>query len=474
MERIFYITRDVERAAGSLEVRDDVFAVTNMSPLAEAMARAYKDNIIMINDQRSGLSTLELLWDKTTREKVRSLSKIERPNILVFKSSPQIEKECEKIGWRLLNPSYEVGAVLEEKIGQWRWLSALRQAQGDNVLLPEAWVGKTLEQTYSDLVRELGDRPIVQFNRGHTGLGTFRLESEKQWKELQEKFPQREVKVSRFYKGKAYTVNAVVVKKPEAGSRKPEADSQSSGFLNLDTRFSVVIGHISEQLTGIPGCTNNPYATVGNDWSAGGQLLEDAKNNIHGCAEMIGTALAARGYRGMFGIDVIVPHVGANGRTPVPILIEVNPRQPASATMESQLQRERGELSVMEWHLDVLCHPEPSRRVTPNMLRQAQHDKIFHGFQLFFRNTEPQPVILGSEIIPGRYRLREKGLEFVASAASVHEAQEGELFAFSVGKNASINPGGEILRMQSKSGMIDTFGKDYKRAISAIRRPLIS
>ena len=484
----FYITRDVERAAGLLGEhtpprqgvaplsRGEFFVVTNRGPLADALKNIYSSQVIFAPEESGQLSTLDLMRNGFVQEEIRALSGEAPPNIIVFKTSPQIEKICTANHWSLLNPRHEIGAVLEEKIGQWKWLSALRRAQGDNIEfdLPQVWEGKTAERLYGDLISELGERPIVQFNRGHTGLGTFRLESESQWIELQKKFPNREVKVSRFYEGKAYTVNAVVTQ------CHPEPDERVAREMLRRAQHDkrVIVGNISEQLTGIPGCTNNPYATVGNDWSAGSMLSDSVKNKINAWADTVGAALGLRGYQGLFGIDVIVTEEKKV------ILIEVNPRQPASATMESQLQQERGEVSVMEQHLYALCHPERTlshteggvegsrTHVRPHsrgILRSAQNDSRLGGFQLFFRNTDTTPAILAQALTPCRNQLTESGLNYLSDAASVTETKPHEFFAFSVHANLPIPPGGEILRIQSKQGIVETLGPDYLNSIARLR-----
>lgn len=471
---LFYITRDVERATGLLGVRKDYYVITNPSPLAETMKAKYEEQVTVIPHRRGQACltpTIELVRSEHVQKKIQELSQGETSQILVFKTSPQIERECTRLGWKLINPSYEVGAVLEEKILQWKWLQSfchsgaeqsraiesrsyqsLLSFQDDKIKfeLPYVWTGQLFRRSYKELSSELGERPMVQFNRGHTGLGTLRLVNEEQWKDLQKRFPKREVKVARWYEGKMYTVNAVVCAKSESGI----------------TNFGIVIGNISKQLTGTPGCTNNPYATVGNDWSEGSRLREEIKKKINSCAQTVGHALAKRGYAGMFGIDIMLTKYGKV------ILIEVNPRQLASASLESQLQQERGDATMMEQHLKVLLKNQNTKFNAHNCDISSEHFQIynsFHGFQIFFRNTEPHAVKLTREFASGRYRISHTGFEFVARAISVNEANRNEVFAFSSPKGVLIPRGGELLRIQSRSDIIDTFEKDCVPLMKSIR-----
>ena len=95
-----------------------------------------------------------------------------------------------------------------------------------------------------------------------------------------------------------------------------------------------------------------------------------------------------------------------------------------------------------------------------------------NGFQLFFRNVENHPVRLKDEFTPGRYKISEQGIEFVEKAISVVEIQKGEVFAFSVSKNETVKPGGELLRIQAKNDMVHTLGDNCEKTIRAIHRQI--
>jgi formate-dependent phosphoribosylglycinamide formyltransferase (GAR transformylase) len=112
---------------------------------------------------------------------------------------------------------------------------------------------------------------------------------------------------------------------------------------------------VSYQITGMPPFTENEFSTVGNDWGIAKKLLTPENvTAIENIVNEIGQKMYADGWRGLFGVDVI--RDDASKRM---FLIEVNARQPASATFESTLQekaREKGVrgLTTFEAHIRAL------------------------------------------------------------------------------------------------------------------------
>ncbi|MEW6610319.1 MAG: ATP-grasp domain-containing protein [Patescibacteria group bacterium] len=459
---LFYITRDIERAAGLLGAREDLFVITNSSPLAVALQKKYTSSVLVVNGEGT-LSTLDLMRNKGVQERIEHIAKDAQSDIIVFKNSRQIEQECEILGWRLLNPSAHLAEKIENKITQYAWL---REEKNNSLepLTPKSAVGTVGQFEYNHLQREFGNGFVLQYNIGHTGSGTKRIFGAHEWKNEVNKFSKRMVKVSEYIQGKSFTMNACI-----AGTR-------------------VLWGRASEQMTGISALTNNPCATVGNDWSS---VSEDVHEKVKNIAIKIGEYMMQEGWKGLFGIDVIIPD-GNSSHTAY--LIEINARQPASASLEAQLQRARGDdVTIMDWHVVALVQNHAPYRseafgtgsklpvgvrhdVGPYGAGKTQNYGVpsgqLNGSQVFFRNTEMSPVRLKQEIQPGRYILTGSGLHFVASATSILETEQEEVLAFSEGKDTFVPPGGELLRIQSKQGIVDTFHGNISDVVTKIRSNL--
>ena len=294
---LYYVTRDVERAAAGLLLGiPNYFIITNVSPYSTELKKIYPQNIFCIsNISNKGevLDTLELLKSGETKKIINK-----GDNILVFKNTIQIEKICQDNDWSLLNPRAELANQVEEKISQIEWLGPLAK------YLPKYKI-EICKNIHWD-----NNNFVLQFNRSHTGSGTILITSKKQLEEIKEKFPDREARVAEYIPGPLFTNN------------------------NIVWGNEILMGNISYQITGLRPFTDLPFATIGNDWKLPHKILNaDQIIKYKKIATAVGQRLAKQGWKGLFGIDTIM-----NEEDGELYLLEINARQPASTTYESELQ----------------------------------------------------------------------------------------------------------------------------------------
>jgi len=309
--RIFYVCRDLERATAGLDFLSKKYRIiTNHSPLAKDLQKIYPQ-IKIITDKKI-LGTLELLQHPQTKKIITK-----KDFIVVFKNTPQIEKWCQEKKWKLLNPNAGLAAKIEEKISQVEFLGSLKKYLPNTKIV----LGKDLKWK--------GKKFILQYNRAHTGSGTFLISSAKQLDEIKKLFPNREIRVSDYITGSFFTNN------------------------NCVWGNKVLIGNVNFQITGLSPFTDNPFATIGNDWSYPHTTLnKDQLKQYRKLALLVGKKMLKSGWRGLYGIDTVLEK-----KTGKLYLIEINARQPASTTFESQLQRFIGlseGLTTFEAHLGAL------------------------------------------------------------------------------------------------------------------------
>lgn len=308
--------------------------------------------------------------------------------ILVFKNNKQIEETAEKLGLKLLNPSAELAEKVENKITQVEWLGELAS------LLPPHEISLVKNITNTSC--------IIQWAHSHTGEGTIHVTKESELKNLQTKFPDREARVTAFINGPMFTVNIVVAKD------------------------AVLIGNVSYQITGIPPFTDNPMSTVGNDWSVPPTILTEAHlEEFAIMAEQVGKKMQSSGWKGLFGIDVIY-----DLERDKLFLIEINARQPASTTYESQLQAKARELGVpgmttFEAHIAALT----GKPITPLVF-------INDGAQIIQRVTKATTEV-------DTKKLETAGYKVISY------------------KNTKLNT--DLARIQSELGIMETHNKFNKR-----------
>ncbi|MDR3558654.1 MAG: hypothetical protein P4L61_03915 [Candidatus Pacebacteria bacterium] len=432
---IIYIARDIERALGALP-SPDYRIVANDSPYARSVKEKYP-NFILLIESSAPLDTFDLLEKEETAAFIEKAAKENAaqgiPDVLVFKSTSRIEELCEKKGWKLLNPSTALAEKIENKITQAEWLGELATLLPSFVIAPAKdikWGKKTL---------------VLQFAHAHTGLGTVLVNTEKELQEIQKQFPDRPVKASEFIKGPTFTVN-MVTGSAQADTSFGELPSEPSrrelglGNPGIARRKnvsagalqSISIGNPSYQITGMPPLTDSPFATIGNDWSLPHSILnERLLGEFRDIAEKIGAKMSESGWRGLFGIDVIYDEERDQFK-----LIEINARQPASTTYESQLQAKfRGHglagATIFEAHLAAL---------TGSPLTENQIE-----------------INDGAQIVQRVAKNSSKGNSWTEKIAALNKA------GYATIPYSNTKPNSDFLRIQSDRDLMESHGKFNKR-----------
>lgn len=407
-----YVTRDIERATGFASLPADYYIVANVSPYAETMQAKYSEQILLVRSEIP-LDTIDLLEHPATVAYVKNIVKVcgKKPGIVVFKNTPRIERCVREKGWKLLNPSASLAERLENKITQIASLGSVAR-----FLIPGTHLAVCMEIAWE------GVPFVLQFGHAHTGEGTVLVQSVEQLAEIQRQFPQREVRVSPFVKGSMYTSNNCVVP-------KKRIFKNGFGLFGAFSRPKTLVGNISYQITGLAPFTDLPFSTVGNDWTKGAALSAELRRQYEEMARAAGARLAALGWKGLFGIDAILDESSQRF-----YLIEINARQPASTTFESELQNNvRGgapTLTTFEAHLKTL---------TGEIAGDTQLQKITDGSQVIQRLTAS---IVG---------------ELKQSPTIVHEKAEAlRAEGYTVIEYTNTKPNSDLLRIQSKKGIIDS------------------
>lgn len=390
MKPITYITRDIERALG-MDPSPTYRIVCNKCPYSESIKAKFPDFVTLIEATSKVMGTSDLITKFSETNKPAS----DNNNLLVFKNSSRVEATAITNGWHIINPKATLGEEIETKISQIEWLGDLGKKY-----LPQHTVMPTKSVTWTK------EPFILQWDHGHTGGGTILVNSENDLKSLKQRFPERLARRTAFVRGPSFTVNVVV------GAQK------------------ILIGNISYQITGILPFTDNMFATVGNDWGLTHSLLnEDEIEYIQEIAKKIGTKMNVAGWRGLFGIDVI-----RDDDHNVINLIEINARQPASATLESQLQQQyraqgvKG-LTTFEAHVKALQGEEIKDELIP----------INDGAQILQRITRKTQTVPAEKIA----KIESLGYTTLSYANTMHNE--------------------DLVRIQSPFGIMETHGRFNKR-----------
>src|SRR3989339_1178298 len=387
---LIYVTRDIERALGLPLDTPGYFIISNFTPFAKRVERGRKNGVLVKENKM--LDTYELL--KYTPSTLQGGGRRGEVGVVVFKPTLQIEKTCADNNWKLLNPSAELSNKVEEKISQIEWLGPLKK------YLPDYSVLKCKD------IKWPGHKFVLQFNRSHTGSGTILVEIKQKLIEIKQKFPNREARIAKYIEGPLFTNNNVVAK---------------------DT---VLFGNINYQITGLLPFTDNPFSTIGNDWELPRKILTKKQLTQYKKIAMdVGNRLRESGWKGLFGIDVVLEQ-----KTGKLYLLEINCRQPASTTYESQLQKMTYDvgrrtydqkLTTFEAHLLALLEKSP---------KEHELIQIKSGAQIIQRVTKDIPAL--------------KEPQFY---------KPDDRFTYIHYNNTK--PGSDMLRLQTKQGIMEAHNK---------------
>lgn len=394
MQQIFYVTLDPERALGIEDLVPSYHILySEGSQMAIPISNAGVDikNFPKPLDVKMN-STSKMLENPEVINYIKEHAH-EKPDILVFKNDEQIEKACEKNGFNLLNPSYKLGQDLENKLNFSKFVEEIGVFDQPEYEIFE----KLSDLNYQNLSSKYGYEFVVQFIFGHTGSGTFFITNESELEQLKLKYPQRKGKVAKKISGPTYTINACI------------------------TKLGIVIGGLSEQITGDELLTSSKGGTIGNDFSQR-HLNDMLRNEIIEKTIKFGEALSRKGHRGIFGLDFIIEE-----KTEKVFIIEANIRQVASSTFASYLQRMNKQVPIMLWHvLELLdfnyeerfkcLNEEDEEWINSEISKfRLSNDKLslnvhlnqpIFASQIFFRNTKEYPVQVLDQFPAGVYRMR--------------------------------------------------------------------
>lgn len=328
---------------------------------------------------------------KSSLTLVKELDLPEGSSIITFKNNKEIEEIAQEKKLQLLNPSATLAETIENKITQTTWLGELAS------LLPPFTLQKAKDIQWN---KELF---ILQWGHGHTGESTYLIQQEKDLTQLKEKFPEREARISTFIKGPVFTQNIVVAQN------------------------GIYFGNISYQITGILPFSENPFSTIGNDWSLPPTLLSETQlQQIETTGKQIGDHMKNAGWKGLFGIDVIY-----DDERDQFYLLEINARQAASTTFESQLQQKLRDggvkgITIFEAHILALLGKEISEPIIP--------------------------INDGSQII-----------QRVTSIVKKIDTENLKRMGFLVTEYSNVKLNSDLVRIQSEKGIMETHNKFNSR-----------
>jgi hypothetical protein len=354
---LVYVVKDIERAVGSFPF--NYYIVTTNSPLAQMYKSTYPERIFIVRPTSQVLNTYTLLQHQDTHDAIKEIQKKHgtQPDVIVFLNTERIRAYAESCGLKIANPSPSQSEKIEHKIRLVEWLG------NDVDLLPEHRVGKL------SALQPFKYPFILQWGLGHTGNNTETISDSSTFNAYVQKFPEREARITQIIHGPTITVNLVT-----------------------DNRITHC-GSPSYQITGLRPWTDTDWSTVGNDWALGAHLVHlYGELPFRRLVKRIAERMSNSGWHGLYGLDIVID-------TEAPPeqrfkLIEINARQAASVTFESELARNHlrdiEQPTLFDLHIEALRSTEPRNSHKPHTLEFMPYIK--NGAQLVQRITRDRAL----------------------------------------------------------------------------------
>ncbi|HOK44802.1 MAG TPA: ATP-grasp domain-containing protein [Bryobacteraceae bacterium] len=160
---------------------------------------------------------------------------------------------------------------------------------------------------YSELAREFGARFVMQGEHGADGNSTAVVHNAETFAIAAGKFAGGAVWVAPYAGALSLNVNAIA------------------------TPAGTAVAYPSVQITGKRELGSSQAGHCGNDFSATAALTGELLESVRLQTSRLGSWMAARGYRGLFGLDFVVDE--RSGRLCV---VDINPRWQGSTSLQSQ------------------------------------------------------------------------------------------------------------------------------------------
>ncbi len=361
---LIYFCKDGERATGledylfnyHVACYDDNYLTRMLAQKADVYCEQVH------NPTGKVMSTLELLSSAQLLNWVKNITKDQEFYAQFFQFNSPSAIKINNLKGQILNNDVSLNRKFEDKLSQYQFL------QLNGIPTPKTTIGNISDYSYHDLISEVGPEFVVQLDRAHTGLGTFFVRNDNEFEVIQRNLAGNIVKISRLIKGVPYTVNGCVTKK------------------------GVFVAGLQYQITGISDLAHGEGSTVGNDFSYANELDPRIKSYIHNMVKVVGELMAKNGYRGLFGLDLILEQ-NVN-----PLLIEINARQTANISLQTRLELKAGITPLALLHLceflDIEIEENPTTELLP-----------LEGSQVFLRAKQDN-FIVNHNLKSGIYRLQ--------------------------------------------------------------------
>ncbi|MCS7317900.1 MAG: ATP-grasp domain-containing protein [Candidatus Dojkabacteria bacterium] len=366
---LIYISKDIERSIGLENYLENYHQICAERSYIYTILKEKKYNVYLIENLKD-MNTLSIVNSEEFNSILKTITRDGSFYAMLFQFNEPAKLNLEKNSGIVLNNSAVLNRKFENKIN----ISAILQQH--QIQEPTNFVGNVGELSYEDIRKKLSLKDnqafVIQTPFSHTGTGTYFIYSQEEWEEVKQKLFGNKVKFSTKITGETYTLNGCIYKN------------------------QVFFDSIQYQITGEKDLTINSGTTVGNDWQYSKKLNINVQKKIIEILRKIANILISNGYKGLFGIDLIV-----TDNDDIYVL-EINARQTANVSMETKLQLENEDTIPL-----LLLHIAEFLKIDIDIDEKTFNKNFFNFYnasQVFLRAKKNNTIIC-NDIKSGIYRI---------------------------------------------------------------------
>lgn len=388
-----------------------------------------------------------LLKNKEAQAFIRRGSQSLPPVLILYKSSPYIDRLCQQNGWiAAANP-----ATLFKKFNNKIFFKRVFEKLGIPTIPGRVLSFKKLGASalFNDFPRGF----VIQKPVSGGGGGTFFIKSKSDLKRVlailkkdPEVLPGTRLSVSRFITGYSPSITACVTR---------------HGILALAPQIQLIdIPEVHSQAKG-----NGVFC--GHDWSAAKEIPATCAEKMIGVSKKVGEYLSKKDYRGVFGLDFLI-----DSNTEEVFPVEINPRLLGVYPTSTMVQQESKEPPLLMFHVLEFTGTD----YKPDTIKT---NKLFEGAKNgahMFLYAPFKPCRL-NPLKPGVYKIVKKDISFVRPGFSLeHLLDENEFLVVDgpVNRQKVMRKSGPLrmLRIVTKRGLsikkgraLNLFGDSIVKAV---------
>lgn len=378
-----------------------------------------------ISGKRPSRNPIQILKNNASVDFLRKLGRL---YLVFYKVTENRERVCDENDWGIIGN--RISVFSDNKI---RFRKVMEEL-GLPVIPGE--IVKIEDTGYTELSKKYGKEIVVQLQEESGGKGTFFIRNEGDFercrKRVKEKFGNPEVLVTKFIPGPSPSLTGCVTK---------------HGVLYTNLQYQLL--DITEVLD--PKKGNGVFC--GHDWDSSHDFPEHIRKQAYDYAERIGNYLKSKGYKGIFGLDMVM------NRKRI-YVVELNPRLLGSFPVLTMVQELNKEPILMGFHIlefleeDYDLDVEEVNRLIKKPKKGAQL-VLFNKFRGFAKNRK--------SLRPGVYVMENNELKYLRPGYKLRDLKERGEFILTDGvpyENTLLKPHERVLKILTFEKIMDK--ENYK------------